>query len=114
MLVKGSRRGLVVVLLLGAGVMFLVMGLRESSPLRVGATPDEAWTHIHKGRHATTNFLRVSKRTKWKADTRGVESTSRYAWQKKLIAVRKTVYTYNTNTIIIDIDSEWDFHWPFK
>ena len=89
----------------------------DPTPVRVGATADEAWTYIH------TNSLPLvpggsswllDERGTWRADPRKIEHETLLYWRTKhLFLTRKLIYTVSTNSIITTLHSQWKFTWPF-
>src|SRR5688572_2687594 len=115
---RGVRRRVVSVavfvgLLVLAGLLFTV-ALKDPSPLRAGATPDEVWVFISTNRPSQGVFhgvLPITKRTMWSADSQRIESETRFRWRtNKLIAVRKTLYSYHTDGTIKRVTSDLQWH----
>jgi hypothetical protein len=93
------------------------LALREPSPLRVGATPDDVWTFISTNQLSPKTLhglLPITRRTMWSADGSRIQSETRFRWRtNRLIAIRKTFYTYETNGTVQRVNSDLDLKWPF-
>ena len=93
------------------------LALREPSPLRVGATPDEVWTFISTNKAARKTFyglLPITKGARWSADAYRIQSETRFHWRtNRLIAIRRTFYSYETNGTVQRVNSDLDLKWPF-
>jgi hypothetical protein len=119
MKMRSRRRFLWVVsfvaLLFALGVLFSIV-LREPSPLRVGATPDEVWSYIDTNKPAPGvlhGLLPIARRTMWCADANRIQSETRFHWRtNRLIAIRKTLYRYDTNDAIQRVNSNLELRWP--
>jgi hypothetical protein len=112
--------GIAVIGFLFMAVVFVIhiMADINRSPLRAGATADDAWTYIHTnssllGRREGS--LPVGKWSTWHTDVRGIEHETCFYWgSKRVFARRKTVYGLNTNGIITGVHTQWKFEWPFR
>ena len=100
-----------------AVVIGRVMAHIDPSPLRVGATADEAWTYIHTNSPSLApsgTASTVEARGSWRADARSIEHETRLYWRTNhLFATRKILYIVDTNSTITAVHSHWKFTWPF-
>ncbi len=109
-------------LLLSICVLFAVTFLairftvRDTSPLRVGSKPDEAWTYIHTSAAwggMAPNFLGVKQSHKWSADGENIYRETEFTWKSgSPIAFRKTTFYYGTNNTIRRVWASWKYAWP--
>jgi hypothetical protein len=114
-----QKAGVAVIGLLGAMVAFVISAMAhiDPSPLRIGATADEAWTYIHTNSPTITptgSSSIVDERSSWCADARSIEHETRLYWRtNRLFATRKMIYVVNTNSVITSVRCHWKFTWPF-
>src|SRR5689334_10721246 len=97
-----SKRGMicvtVLVALLFASALLFRAVLRDPSPLRVGATPDEVWSYIDTNKPAPgalRGLLPVTRRAMWSANGQRIQCETRFHWRtNRLIAIRRTTYAF--------------------
>ena len=118
MKMRSRRRFLWIVsfaaLLFALGLLFSIV-LREPSPLRVGATPDEVWSYIDTNKPAPgalRGLLPVTRRAMWSANGQRIQCETRFHWRtNRLIAIRRTTYAFDTNDAIHRMKSDLELKW---
>jgi hypothetical protein len=96
-----------------AATLFVTIDIsRHSSPLRTGATADEAWNFIHTSAatHTRASSLPIPlfRYTAWSADTHCITCESRFYWRTNtFLATRTITYALGTNGLISGTRSQW-------
>ncbi len=127
------------VLLIGFGLLLYRESRAHRSPLRVGATADEAWEYVHTPEAWTTHStLYQVVRYHWKATALDIQCDMAYSFPLKansilaktnyynvlatnyatvkanhVFAIRHVKYILSTNGTIVGIKSQWKWRWPF-
>lgn len=106
-------------LALGVGVfvaaIFLAIriSVRDTSPLGIGSTPDEAWTYVHTSAawgSSTPNLFGIAQKHRWTADGAGICRETEFRWRRGMpFATRTTTFYFGTNTAISRISSQWKY-----
>ena len=106
----------IAVFVLAAFFLATLATVRDTSPLRVGSTPDEAWTYIHTTAAwggGTPNMIGVAQSHKWSADGSSIYRETEFRWRSGIpFAVRKTTFYFGTNSTIRRISASWKYEWP--
>jgi hypothetical protein len=108
---------MVAVFILTAAFLAVFATVRETSPLRVGSAPDDAWTYIHTSAAwggTTPNIIGVSQSHKWTADGGNIFRETEFRWRSgSPFAIRKTTFYFGTNATIRHVSASWKYEWPF-